>query len=156
MAKDGYEWLIKFNNKFLKKVLPLRNLILYYYKPFIFERFKHGFVYRLLGVHIFGKYLPTGGVNIRKWTRRKMQSYTLKGNTLSAAIEFRYKSCFFETLHLPFLIILLWRSLWWYFEYNNINLAIELLLVSTLFNIYPIMHQRYTRIRIDKLIELKN
>jgi hypothetical protein len=29
-------------------------------------------------------------------------------------------------------------------------------LVSTLFNIYPIMHQRYTRIRIDKLIELKN
>ena len=83
-----------------------------------------------------------------------MQAYTLKAYSLTAAIEFRYKSCLFETLHLPFFIVLIWRSLWWYLEQDNIRLAIELLFVNGIFNIYPIMHQRYTRIRVGKLMAI--
>lgn len=78
MIKDGYEWLARFDKGFLKKALPLRNLLLQYYRPAFFEKFGYGIIYRFLGVHIFGKYLPTGGIQIRRLTKSKMQSYTLK------------------------------------------------------------------------------
>ena len=74
---------------------------------------------------------------------------------MNGAKEFKYKSCFFETLHIPFFAVLFWRSLWWYYEHDNIDLAVELLIVNAIFNIYPIMHQRYTRLRIDRLIDIK-
>jgi hypothetical protein len=40
-----------------------------------------------------------------------------------ALLEFRYKSCFFEALHMPFFIVLAWRALWWYFAMGNIGLV---------------------------------
>ena len=155
-VKDGYEWLVQFDKTVLQKYGMVRVIILLYFKPLSFEKYKNGLIYRLLGVHRFGRYLPTGGINIRRWTKKKMQSYTLKALSLNAAKEFKYKSCFFETLHIPFFVVLVWRSLWWYFENDNINLAIELLIVNAIFNIYPIMHQRYTRLRIDRLIAIKS
>lgn len=155
MNSDGYEWIKRFDKNVLQKVLPVRKMILFYFNPFYFEKYKNGLIYRIIGVHRFGRYLPTGGINIRRWTKRKMQSYTLKGLSLNAAEEFRYKSCFFEFLHIPFFAVLIWRSLWWYFKHNNIDLAIELLIVNAIINIYPIMHQRYTRIRINRLIDIK-
>jgi len=39
-------------------------LVLIYFKPYSFEKYKYGLIYRMLGVHFFGKYLPTGGINI--------------------------------------------------------------------------------------------
>lgn len=118
MATNGYEWLTRFDRNVLQRALPIRNLLLIYFKPFSFEKYKYGAAYRMLGVHVFGRYLPTGGINIRRWTKSKMQSYTLKGISLASAIEFRYKSCFFESLHIPFFIVLMWRSLWWYYEHD--------------------------------------
>jgi len=81
-----------------------------------------------------------------------MPAYTLKRLTLDALKEFRYKSCFFETLHMPFFIVLTWRALWWYFAMGNLGLAVELMVVNAVFNIYPMMHQRYTRIRIARIL----
>lgn len=155
MRKDGYEWIEQFDRNTLQRVNVIRKMILYYFKPFRFEKYKQGKIYRLLGVRQFGRYLPTGGINIRRWTKRSMPSYTLKGFTRNALKSFKYKSCFFETLHLPFFLFLLGRSLWWFFKNDNLHLAVELILVNAIFNIYPIMHQRYTRIRIDRLIKMK-
>ena len=151
MERDGYEWLKIFDNKWLKKQFLVRKLILYYFLPNCLEKFRHGIIYRLLGVHMFGRFLPTGGIEIRRITGKKMKAYTLKSVSIISANEFLYKSCFFETLHMPFFLALLWRALWWYIEKGNIHLALELFLVNLIFNIYPIMHQRYTRLRIRKI-----
>lgn len=150
---DGYEWIETFDKNFLRKNKLLRTILGFYFKPFKIEFYKSGLIYRRIGVHVFGKYLPTGGFEIRRITKRKMQAYTLKYKNLNAAKEFLYKSCFFETLHMPFFLFLLLRSIWWYTEHSNIQLAFELMVVNLVFNIYPIMHQRYTRVRILKLIK---
>ncbi len=150
--KDGYEWLQRFDSDQLQQWPLIRRILLLYYAPSPCETAGHGSIYRALGVHRFGRYLPTGGIAIRNLTGKKMQAYTLKSKTLAAVREFRYKSCLFETLHMPFFIALTWRALWWYFAMDNVRLAIELMVVNAIFNIYPMMHQRYTRVRIQKLL----
>jgi len=153
-GKDGYEWLASFDGCWLKNQKWLRSFLLLYFVPSHLEKKNSGLIFRILGVHKFGRFLPTGGIEIRRITGKKMQAYTLKSISLSSAQEFLYKSCFFESLHIPFFIVLFWRSLWWYFVHDNINMAIELTVVNAIFNIYPIMHQRYTRIRIYKLLSI--
>ncbi len=96
------------------EIILLRKIILVYFKPFFFESYNDGKIYRWIGVHKFGRYLLTGGIVIRKWSKSRMQSYTLKYIPMEAAIEFRYKSCFFEMLNNPFMIILIWRAFWWF------------------------------------------
>ena len=155
MASDGYEWLERFDKKILKKHDILRRLLLFYFMPFFFEKIRYGCIYRILGVHVFGKYLPTGGINIRRWTGKKMQAYTLKSKSLESVKSFRYKSCFFELLHMPFFLFMLGRAIWWYVDQGSVRLASELMIVNAIFNIYPMMHQRYTRLRILRIIELK-
>lgn len=152
IKKDGYEWLQRFDSDRLKKWPLFRRLLLLYYAPLPCETAGNGSIYRMLGVHRFGRYLPTGGIAIRNLTGKKMQAYTLKGLGLAAIREFRYKSCLFETLHMPFFIALTWRALWWYFAMGNLGLAVELMVVNAIFNIYPMMHQRYTRIRIERIL----
>jgi hypothetical protein len=71
MASDGYEWLERFDKNVLQKTSSVRKLILLYFKPSRLERYRYGLIYRILGVHRFGRYLPTGGINIRRWTKGK-------------------------------------------------------------------------------------
>jgi hypothetical protein len=152
LKKDGYEWLQRIDDDRFKNWPWLRRLLIKYYIPGRLEFYKDGMIYRFLGVHRFGRYLPTGGIVIRNITKKKMPAYTLKGLNRDALKEFRYKSCLFETLHMPFFIALTWRALWWYFAMGNLRLALELMAVNAIFNIYPMMHQRYTRIRIARIL----
>jgi len=154
--KDGYEWLERFDSDRLKKHPLVRRLLIFYFAPFRFETYRDGVIFRMLGVHRFGRYLPTGGIVIRRITGKKMQAYTPKGLSLDALAEFRYKSCLFETLHMPFFIALTWRALWWVFAMGSLGLAVELMVVNAVFNIYPMMHQRYTRVRIARLLAMKS
>ena len=151
-TKDGYEWLTKVKS-YLKKYDFIYSIIKWYFLPFKFEKRNKGCIYRLLGVHVFGKYLPTGGSEIKRLTKTKMKAYSLKSKSVSGLIEFLYKNCFFELLHLPFFVFMIWRSSWWVVKYNNYEIALELQLVNLLFNIYPIMFHRYTRVRVFQLIE---
>ena len=150
--KDGYEWLIKVNS-YLKRSDLIHSIIKWYFLPFKIEKRNKGALYKTLGVHVFGKYLPTGGSEIKRLTKTKMIAYSLKSYSIEALVEFLYKNCFFELLHLPFFIFMVWRSCWWVINFENYEIAFELQVVNLLFNIYPIMFHRYTRIRVVNLIE---
>lgn len=150
--KDGYEWLGSIDKTLQRKYNFLRNFLLFYFTPFRIERFQNALIYRVLKVPVFGKYLPTGGFEIRRMTKMKMRAYTLKSLSIASTREFLYKNCFFELLHLPFFMFMIWRSLWWIYTHNNGSMALELFLVNLLFNIYPIMYHRYTRIRVLKIL----
>jgi hypothetical protein len=150
---DGYEWLIKFDMSYLKKVGVIRAVLKWYFLPFKIEKHGNSLIYRSLGVPVFGKYLPTGGSEIKRMTKMKMKAYSLKSLSINSVVDFLYKNSFFEFLHLPFFVFMVWRSIWWIYYFDNIRIAVELQVVNLLFNIYPIMFHRYTRIRILKLIE---
>jgi len=107
--------------------------------------------YRTLGVSHFGKFLPTGGIAIRRLTGSRMAPYTLRATSLRAAREFFYRTCVFELLHLPFFLTLLSLSGYRLLT-GRADLALENLAVNLLFNIYPIMHHRNTRFRIVALL----
>ena len=148
---DGWTWVYWLYHRFILPHSWLRNSIASYFNPSPFERAGSGRIYRLLGVHVFGKIIPTGGVSVRRFTKLRMIAYTLRGPSLGAARDFRYKTCIFEALHMPFCIVLLILSVDRFMK-GHVDWALEDLAVNLLANIYPMMHHRYTRIRIDRLV----
>ncbi|TLX77036.1 hypothetical protein E9993_04965 [Labilibacter sediminis] len=102
LLKDGYEWIARFDNSILIRIKWIRKVILVYFTPFNGELYNKDLIYRALGIHAFGRFLPTGGIIIRRVTKSTMEAYTLKANSRSGAKEFLYKNCLFELLHLPF------------------------------------------------------
>ena len=150
---DGYEWLLKFDLNCLRKAKAVRDIIKWYFLPFKIEVYRNTLIYRMLGVPTFGKYLPTGGSEIKRMTKMKMKAYYLKSLSINSVVDFLYKNCFFELLHLPFFVFMVWRSIWWIYIENNFKLAIELQIFNLIFNIYPIMFHRYTRTRIIRLLK---
>lgn len=129
-----------------------RRLACRYYWPTKLERAGNGRIYRLLGVQAFGRMIPTGGVTVRRLTGARMAPYTLRGTSLGAAREFYYRTCAFESGHLPFMLAMLAVAIIQLFR-GRYDLALEDFLVNLAVNIYPIMHHRHTRLRIVRLLE---
>lgn len=145
---DGWSWFYRFHEETIKPRRRLRDLVCGHFWPRRFE----GPIYRLLGVNLFGKVIPTGGIAVRRALRVRMTPYTLKGTSAGAARAFFYRACIFELLHTPFLLTLLGISVH-RFLIGRADLALEDLFVNLLFNIYPILHHRNTRVRIVRLLE---
>lgn len=108
-------------------------------------------MYRLLGVHLFGAVIPTGGIAIRRLTGARMAPYTLERSTLRSARAFYYRTCVFESLHLPFLVALLGITIA-RGAAGQLGLAAQDMAVNLAFNVFPIMHHRRTRTRIVALL----
>ena len=149
---DGWAWLYRWFDRFAPATGRLRRAICRCYWPTRLERWRGGVVYRTLGVGAFGSVIPTGGIRIRRLTKSRMQPYTLVGSSLGAARAFYYKTCVFETLHLPFLAALVALAIH-RAAIGRLDLALENTAVNLLFNGYPIMHHRRTRLRIVQLLE---
>ena len=147
-GRDGWGRFYRFYQTAIKPNSSLRGLVCGYFWPARWE----SRIYRLLGVRQFGKIVPTGGIAVRRITRSRMAPYTLSGTSVGAARDFFYRTCIFEMLHLPFLVTLLGLSIHRYLI-GRPDLALENLAINLLFNIYPIMHHRNTRIRIVRLLE---
>ena len=147
---DGWKWLYRFYHDYIARYAWLRKLINGYFGLKTFELAGKGKLYRLLGVHVFGRFIPTGGVAIRRTTGARMAPYTLRDISMQAALDFSYRSCIFEALHMPFFLALLGLSAY-RLSQGRLDLALENMLVNLVINIYPMMHQRYTRVRIDIL-----
>jgi hypothetical protein len=84
-----------------------------------------------------------------------MAPYTLAGSSLRAAREFYYRTCVFEALHLPFLLVLVALALHRQ-SIGRTDLAVENTIVNLIANVYPIMHHRRTRGRIARLLERRS
>ena len=145
---DGWRWLYRL---FGKLGAPLRKMLCAYWWPARFELAGNGRLYKVLGVDLFGRIIPTGGVFIRRITGSRMKPYTLKGTSIGAARDFFYRTCVFETLHFPFFITLVLLALHRWLI-GRPDLAVENTVVNLVFNVYPMMHHRRTRARIVRLL----
>jgi hypothetical protein len=148
---DGWDWIYTFDDKFLRPRRWLRCILKAYFKPNSIEKLRDGRIYRLLGVHLFGKIIPTGGVLIRRLTGLRMLTYTLVKPSLRAAYNYRYKACMFESVHTVFFLVLLPNCIRSVVN-GDTGLAVCSISVNLLVNVYPVMFHRYTRVRIDRLI----
>ena len=150
-SDDGWAWAYRFYEKVIRPREWMRRPLCAYFNPNALERAGDGAIYRLLGVQYFGRVIPTGGILIRRLTGARMAPYTLKGTSLGAAAEFRYRTCLFEAAHLPFFLALLVLIID-RFQSGRADLALENTVVNLAVNAYPMMHHRYTRLRIDRLL----
>lgn len=149
---DGWGWLYRAFERLAPPGGVLRRGACRYYQPSGAERWCGGLLFRLLGVHLFGAVIPTGGILIRRATGARMAPYTLAGSSLGAARAFFYRACVFETLHLPFLVALLALALHRAVS-GRLDLAVENTAVNLAVNVYPVLHHRRTRLRIVRLLE---
>lgn len=148
---DGWQWLYRRFERLAPARSCRRRAICRYFLPGRVERWEWGRIYRLLGVHLFGAVIPTGGVLVRRITGARMSPYTLARRTPAAAREFYYRTCVFEALHMPFLITLLVLAIERAVT-GRMDLAVEDMVVNLALNVYPIMHHRRTRVRIVGLL----
>ena len=149
---DGWKWLYQTYARYIRPHPWLRNLAVSYFTPTRLEMADNGKLYSLLGVRLFGEYIPTGGAAIRRMTGARMAAYTLSGLSVDAVRDFRYRTCVFELLHMPFVLTLLALSAHRLLT-GRPDLALENTLVNLVFNIFPLMHHRNTRVRIDRLLK---
>ena len=147
-TKDGWGWLYRLYRSLGR---PFQRLLCAYWWPAQIELVGNGLFYKALGVGLFGRVIPTGGVLIRRITGARMKPYTLKGSSIGAARDFFYRTCVFETLHFPFFFTLLLLALHRLFI-GRPDLAVENTVVNLVFNVYPMMHHRRTRGRIVRLL----
>ena len=123
----------------------------WYFYPKSFEMVNKSVFYKLIGVVIFGRVIPTGGILFRRFTGFKMSRYTLRNISFAAAREFFLRACAVETAHIIvfiFMDLVIALS----FILGKTQLAIWGSIANLFVNIYPILLQRYTRLRIFKLL----
>jgi len=152
---DGWIFLYKCYDKIIKPISILRFFIMSYFLPSDLELANNRKVYKILGVDKFGRYIPTGGISIRRITKAKMKPYTLKSSGTNSAREFFFRTIVFEFLHIPFLItmtILIIHHL----STGEYRFAMENLVINLLLNIMPILHHRNTRARIVEILKRKS
>jgi hypothetical protein len=148
---DGWGGVYALLNWLARPGSGLRQLICAHFWPRQLELAGNGRIYRRLGVSLFGRVIPTGGVEVRRLTRTKMAPYTLRGTSVAAARDFYYRTCIFEALHTPFMLALLVIAGYQYTA-GRPDLALQDTLVNLGVNIYPMMHHRHTRVRIVRLL----
>lgn len=151
---DGWGWLYSAFDSLAPAASRLRRTICAYFAPTRLEAAKDGRLFRLLGVTAFGRFIPTGGVFVRRVTGARMSPYTLSASTLSAAKDFYYRTCVFEILHLPFFLALLAISIDRLIS-GRFEHAVQDMVINLCVNVYPILHHRNTRRRILHLLVLK-
>jgi hypothetical protein len=122
-----------------------------YFWPTALECWYWGRIYKVLGVHLFGAVIPTGGIAIRRVTGARMAPYTLSGSSLGGARAFYYRTCVFEALHMPFFLALAALAIH-RLATGRIDFALQNVGINLAINLYPMLHHRRTRTRIVKLL----
>lgn len=148
---DGWGWLYRAFDRLAPTRSVLRRAVCRYFYPSRVERWRDTLVYRILGVHLFGTIIPTGGIVVRRFTGARLAPYTLAGHSLGAARAFYYRACVFEALHLPFFLTLVALALLRAAD-GRFDLAVENSVINLVANAYPMMHHRRTRARIVQLL----
>ena len=148
---DEWRFLYGGYRRFVRPHRHLDRVVRSYFLPSRIEEWDDGRLYRMLGVHRFGRWIPTGGAGFRRLTGWRMAPYTLTGISIDATREFFYRACVFELLHLPFALTMVALTVRAFLR-GRPDLALEDLIVNLVANVYPIMHHRYTRARIARVL----
>lgn len=150
-ADDGWGWLYGWFERLAPPGSLARRTACRYFAPSGLERAGNGRLYRWLGVPLFGRVIPTGGIAVRRVTGARMAPYTLAAPSRRAARDFYYRACVFEALHAPFCLTLLALAAQRY-AVGLVDFAVQEVVLNLAVNLYPMMHHRNTRRRIVALL----
>jgi len=118
-----------------------KTILNWYFAPKFFE--KNGTIYRLLGIHIFKRFLPTGGDYILRLSRTRL----IKKGSVEELVHYETEARIFEALHFVMGILMMLPLL------GGLNpFSFSFFVVNLMVNIYPVMVQRYNRIRILNIL----
>jgi hypothetical protein len=130
----------------------VRATIAAYFRPRKIERYRGGILYRMLGIRLVAYLIPTGGLLWRRLFGWKGWSFALVGPSVRAASEYRYSTCVFELLHLTALLLMLpdgIRAI----QVGYGDGILKFVLAGLVMNGYPLLLQRYNRVRIQTLLD---
>ncbi|MCB0647713.1 MAG: hypothetical protein KDC49_13685 [Saprospiraceae bacterium] len=121
-----------------------------YFKPEVFEFVENKTIYDFVGIKVFKKYLPFTGDIARKWANKKqinLDRTTRNEELYRYELETRKNEMrhLFALIAFVLLIFIIDKKL-------NVFDVIFLTTLNLVLNIYPIMLQRYNRIRIIKVL----
>ncbi|MEX1020075.1 MAG: hypothetical protein WDZ49_10475 [Litorilinea sp.] len=132
---------------FLLSLLPY-TLPAWYFTPWLVEQ--DGRLYEFLGIRTFKRFVPNGDL-VNRLIRRTDPAYRFLQNR-GAAQAFLDKTRSSERGHLVLLFMGIFTAVYalridWH------SWAIGLTIGNVVFNVYPIMLQRYNRLRITRIIQ---
>jgi hypothetical protein len=116
-----------------------------YYNEQPWER--GGKIYRSLGIHFYRKLLVWIG-----WEKLNKKAAPVEKNT-EALIHLHNRTKKSELGHLIILIIVLGFNIFVAFKFGIVK-SLWLLILNILFNLYPVLLQRYNRPRIERAINI--
>jgi len=127
-----------------------RNFWLWYFEPKPFETAGDCRLYRLVGVRAFKRYLPTSGDLVSRW--RGISRIQRAQDGLDQALR-RYERVTrsHEGRHIFGALSMLAIS-WWAITFHGKGEWPALIVANALINGYPIILQRYNRIRLQSAL----
>lgn len=127
-----------------------RNFWLWYFEPKPFETAGDCRFYRLLGVRVFKRYLPTSGDLVSRW-RGISRIQRAHGGLDQALRRYERVTRSHEGRHIFGAASMLAIS-WWAISFHGKGEWPALLAANALINGYPIILQRYNRIRLQSAL----
>ena len=118
----------------------------WYFRPKAFEEADGGRFYRRLGIRFYKRYLPTSGdlVSRRHGITRITRAH---GGLRASLIRHERRTRSYETRHILGGLSMLALT-WWSITFHGKGNWVVLLAANFLINGYPIMLQRYNRVRV--------
>ncbi len=123
----------------------------WYFEPRSFELESNGLVYVRLGARVYKEFVPTSGDRISRFRGIQRLKITETGNRRQALVNYEQQTRKWEWRHLiSALLLQSWAVL------AGLAIGVEHFLISTAINLfvnlYPIMVQRFNRVRITRLL----
>lgn len=122
----------------------------WYFAPRAFERAGDGRVYRKLGVRFFKRWLPTSGDVVTR-RRGKLHIAVRDGGREAALRRHERRTRAYEARHIFGALSMLAIS-WWSVAIHDKGNWLVLLAANLVINGYPIMLQRYNRVRLHEVL----
>jgi hypothetical protein len=110
----------------------------------------NGQIYRWLGIRFFKRYLPTSGDLVTR-LRGKRRIGPYNRNASLELIRYDKVTRSYEARHLIGAVSMLLLS-WWSIESYGKGNWLILIAGNMLINVYPIMLQRYNRVRLQTML----
>ena len=119
----------------------------WYFEPKRFEKTGNGLLYRRLGIRFFKRYLPTSGDIVSRW-RGMARIRRSEGGLDQALRGYERVTRTHEARHIVGALSMLAIS-WWAIVLHDRGQWPALIIANVIINGYPIMLQRYNRIRLE-------
>jgi len=125
---------------------------------FWFQRqvFESSDLYERLGVRLFKRYTPTGGDLMNRWLQRRFAwgTHVTTLHSLESRERWLARTQTFEATHIAFSLLLSCQFIRGVKTRGLTARELAVFLaVQILFNVYPIMLQRYNRLRLRRVVK---